>query len=292
MGSQMSGRATFLLGLLMLAKAAPVFAGAASDSPCERGWSAFPAELVSRPYLSDPLQPRFGVDLSNVSALDIEDSGDTRFGLRLGGRFGLVRYAPGAHPERPWQLDIEAGFYGQFDIDQNQDNLAWDGIYGLVLAKRMSERLDLRVALRHFSSHIGDEFEERTGRQRINYTREESLVGIAWKPVESWRLYWEAAWGHELRDPELQEPGRGQAGVEYRSPRPLFWRFSGYSALNLNAFEESEWKVDTTLQIGLSIPAGSREWRTGIEYYDGRVPLGQFFQARERWISLGLWLDL
>lgn len=283
---------TRLIAGLLLLIVVPGRAVAESAPPADSGWSAFPSDLLTRSYVADPLQPRFGISSLSVSKSEIDNAGESRLALRLGGRFGLVRFTPRNHPERPWQLNIEAGFLGQFDSDHNQDNIGWDGIYGLVLVKRLSERLDLKLAAKHVSSHVGDELQERTGRRRINYTREESIVGLAWWPVQSWRLYGEVARGHELRNPELQKPGRVQVGVEYESSRVLAWRLSGYAALDLNAFEESEWNADTTFQTGVSLASGLRTWRVGIEFHDGRPNLGEFFEERERWLGFGIWLDL
>lgn len=281
----------FCLAVLLLLLAAPPLAATrGGEASVETGWSAFPVELVSPPYLADPLQPRFGAALIEVSDSAIADTGSRRWALQLGGRFGLVRFAPPSRPERPWQLSIEAGFVGQFDIDNSQDNIGWDGIYGLVLARRLSDRFEVKLAVKHFSSHVGDELQERAGRSRINYTREESIFGVSWRPRQRWRLYGEAARGHELRNPEFQKPGRLQAGAE--CIRPLIWRLDGYAALDLNAFEESDWGIDTTVNVGVALPAGARTWRFGIEYRDGRPTMGEFFEDRERWVGLGVWLDL
>ena len=43
---------------------------------------------------------------------------------------------------------------------------------------------------------------------------------------------------------------------------------------------------------GIVYVQDERRWRFGIEYYDGRAQLGEFFQDDERYISIGLWLDL
>jgi hypothetical protein len=35
-----------------------------------------------------------------------------------------------------------------------------------------------------------------------------------------------------------------------------------------------------------------RTWRLGVELYDGRPNLGEFFQDSEAHVALGVWLDL
>jgi hypothetical protein len=45
--------------------------------------------------------------------------------------------------------------------------------------------------------------------------------------------------------------------------------------------------------VGVVHPAaGGGHWRVGFEYYDGRSPIGEFFQYRERHLAFGLWIDL
>lgn len=279
-------------GLVVLLVGLPLATSASDDvTSGVRGWTLFPDTLVSRPYVADPLQPRFRASLVSVADGSIAESGAERFDLALGGRFGLLRSTPGNRPERPWQLNIEAGFVGQFDRENSLDNIGWDGLYGLTLDKRLTDRSVLKIAVKHYSSHVGDELQERTGRKRINYTREETIVGLTWKPVESWRLYGEAAWGHELRTPELQEPWRLQAGLELASQHRLPAGMTWFAACDLGSFEESDWEIDATVQIGLAKLSGARTWRFGLEARDGRSPIGEFFRARERWVGLGIWLD-
>ena len=255
-------------------------------------WEAFPGRLLDAPYLADPLQPRFGATVVSVPDLSVSDTGDRRFGLHLGGRFGLVEHRRPERPEGAWQLSIEGGFYGQFDMDNNQDNVGWDGIYGLYVGKQLGRGMTLKLGAKHVSSHIGDELQERTSRQRIEYTREEAIIGLSRRWPAGWRGYVEAAWGYVLRTPELQDPGRLQAGLERRSAEPVFGRYGWYAAINLTSFEESDWSLDTTAHVGLAISSGGvREWRFGLAYHDGRVPLGEFFQDRERYVVLGFWLD-
>jgi hypothetical protein len=48
------------------------------------------------------------------------------------------------------------------------------------------------------------------------------------------------------------------------------------------------------LQAGLRFPLRhpGQVLRAGLEFYRGKSPLGEFFQARESHLALGFWLDL
>lgn len=245
------------------------------------------------PYVADPRRAGFGILRMSYSGTEIPDSGVQRFGLKLGSRFGLFRLQSGARPGRCLQVGIEAGFHGQFSVDRSYDNVGWDGIYGLVATFRPRDRLAFKLGTLHTSSHVGDEYAERTGRRRIGYTRHELVAGVHWPINDRWRSYTEAGWGYELRNRKLQEPGRLQLGVEYESAW-TFWgnRLRWYAAADSAATEERDWKISATLQVGLVLQDTERRWRLGLEHYDGRSLLGEFFRDDEIYTALGLWLDL
>jgi hypothetical protein len=244
-------------------------------------------------YLADPYRSVFA--LQRVTALDSEipQAGDRRWGLKLGGVFGLVRLYPAGDPERGWQLDFEGGVRGLFDVDNSTDNIGWDGVYSLQLAWKPNASVAWRIALHHNSAHIGDEYAERTGAERLDYTREELRVGVAAGQDTRWTVYADIGRAYTLRNGELQKPWRVQSGLQYTHPTELFGGALGaYGAVDVNAFEENDWDAALSLQAGIYIPAPHRVWRAGLELYDGRSTQGEFFFREERYVLLGLWLDL
>lgn len=251
----------------------------------EPSFQVFPPSNLYPGYVADPRRPEFGLTFLAVPDPAIPDSGDQRFGLKMGGRFGLLRV-------RGWQFDIEAGFTGQFDIDHSLDNIGWDGTYAFLLSRELGEGLAVQAGGKHISSHVGDEYAERTGRRRIDYTREEITAGLSWVAAPGWRTYAEAGWSFEPREDVGQEPGRLQVGLEHEAPGSLpGGRVGWYAAMDLGALEERGWQVDPTLQAGFLIPSGHRLWRVGLGYHDGTVPIGELFQVDERYVVLGLWLS-
>ena len=63
-------------------------------------------------------------------------------------------------------------------------------------------------------------------------------------------------------------------------------------ALDLQSWEERDWRLDLALQAGLRFDSLGRVWRLGVQYTDGRVPLGEFFQYTEAALAVGLWLEI
>ena len=74
-----------------------------------------------RPTISTPatsrtrLRPQNALTLQWLSDTEIPETGAQRFGLRLGGSFGIRRWHPEGEPHKGWQLSFEGGFAGQFD---------------------------------------------------------------------------------------------------------------------------------------------------------------------------------
>ncbi len=252
----------------------------------------FPDADFYPPYLADPMRAQSALILGPVLDSEIPESGDARFIVRLGGRFPLFRMHPEGEPELGLQLDFEGGFLGHFDISNSLDNIGWDGIFGLLLTWKPDPSLAFRVGTLHDSAHVGDEYSDRTGRTRIGYTRQEIVVGASWLASSQWRVYAEGGYGFSLDD--FQAPLRLQAGVEFTGQR-RFWngQFRWYGALDLGVYEESNWGVRTTTQLGIVLPTGrsSHRYRLALEYSDGRSTLGEFFHHEESYLGLGWYFD-
>jgi len=97
-----------------------------------------------------------------------------------------------------------------------------------------------------------------------------------------------------MRNVELQDPWRVEGGLEFEDAH-RFWkgRLGYYAAIDVTAYEESDWHRDITIQAGLLLPVTGlvRTYRFGIEYRDGRSIIGEFFQDKETYWALGLWID-
>lgn len=250
----------------------------------------FPPGDFYRPYAADPHRTGFGIQKLNVIEGKIPAAGSSRYALKAGGYFGVLRVQPEDDVETGVQLNIGGGLGGQFDLDHFQDNIGWNGHYGMILTAAPTAAVALKLGLQHVSGHIGDENVLSSQRGRIGYTRMELNAGGSWKINRQWRTYAEAGRGYELLNREFQKPGRVQYGLEYEY---LFWRNLGcYAAFDSSAMEERAWRFDKTLQLGLVSHTGHRSWRFGFEISKGRPTMVEFFPYTETYTSIGLWLDL
>lgn len=278
-------------------------AGAAGESDAStavieldsgRRLEVFPRGHLVRPWTADPQRPGSAILVGLYPDAEIEEGGEKRFTLALGGRFGLLRWLPAEPGGRTFQLNLEAGLDAQFDIDNSLDNIGWDGNYGLTVSTvGAGGRVGWTLGFLHTSAHLGDEWIERTGRERIDYTREELRLAVAFALRPAWRVYAEGAWGYILRNEELMDPLRFQAGVELEPPRRWIGGRAGwYAAVDLSSWEERDWRLDVALQVGVVLDSGGRVWRLGVAWRDGRVPLGEFFHLTESALTFGLWSEL
>lgn len=242
-------------------------------------------------YVADVRRSASSASYLAVEETDLPDSGDRIFLLSLGGRFPLLRRQPAGEAERGFQLEVEAGFRGEFDITESYDNVGWDGVYGLIATWRPRPRLALLLGVHHVSAHIGDEYAERTGRERLGYTREEARAGVAWRTRPGLWLYAEGAWGYDLRQEDLQEPGRAQLGLAWDSAGEASG-WGRFAALDAQAFEERDWESALSVTAGVRFRRAERVWRLGLHLYDGPAPLGELFLHDQRWAGVRLGVDL
>lgn len=244
-----------------------------------------PPTDIYPPYAADPRRSRHIIGL--VSAVDSELPGsqNLRWGLCIGGTYGVARYAK-------WQLDVEARFYSQFDIHYALDEIGHDGRLGVALNRELRSDLAFRVAFVHTSSHIGDEYLLRNNiTERLSSRKEEVGTGISWKINDRFRTYTDIGYGLNLGI--RNRPLRLQTGLEFEG-RPRFGAGRVYAALDATSFEENDYEISANLQTGIvySSAGSPRRYRFGIELYNGRSQLDTFFRSHERYAVIGMWLDL
>ena len=244
-------------------------------------------------YIASPNRAQTAfIPLAAVNS-EIPETGTQRFAIRMGGTIGVVRFHPEGDKDTGFQIDVEIGFAGQFDGSQSLDNIGWNGIFGFRGAYKPVKEFALHFGTLHNSAHIGDEYAERTGRQRIEYTREEIVVGASFWPIERWRFYSDLGVGFGQED--FQEPLRVNLGAECSGDES--WWFAGvpwYAAFDLDSFQERDWRPAVAGQVGIIVDApeqGSRV-RFAFEAFTGRSWRGEFSFSDETYIGFGVFYDL
>ena len=249
----------------------------------------FPSGDVYPVYIADPHRPTNTLEEAFIAAGELPDAHGPLTRLAGGGRFGVVRIRPATPGGRSWQVSIEAGLDALFDSRNRLDVVGWDGNYGVTITTASGSPIALKIALLHISAHLGDEYQERTGRPRINYTREEVSVGAAWRWSHRWRAYVESGMGFRRGD-TLLEPWRVQWGVEHESAAGR--RIGRYAAADFSSMQEREWRVDASVELGIVLRGGGRTSRILLQWHDGRPTANEFFGESISTLSMALRIDL
>ena len=270
-----------------LAEPIPVDEAAASaakdGAPGPRGSAQlFPSDgLLYDPYLAAPRQSRMGVKL--IFPVGGDDR-NRKIENALGLHRSVVRWSAEGEPAAGTEVQFEAGVFARFDIKEHWDMDASDWRFGIPVVHRDGD-LAWKIHLYHLTSHLGDEYIDRTGSEHITYHLEEAAFGVSWDVSAGSRLYGEA--GVAIYAGPDTDNGRVQVGWEWVGSKASTG-LSPYFALDIQARHEQEWTPGKTAALGL---AYGTHVRLGVEYYHGRDTQTQFLDERVHYVALNLAID-
>lgn len=221
--------------------------------------------------------------------------GDSRFGneaeaeVALGENFPVLALRGGA---RPITLGFGSQVYARFSLTDGRDALiSNDWVVGLNATAHL-DRWAFTVETYHESSHLGDEYEDRFGAKRLDWTRE-VVAGWASYSIGPWRATGSASYA--LRDElKLRRPGAA-FGLDYRPPqRPRGGAVRPVGGLYLDANAATSWRVSSSLKAGIALRAapGGREIGLALIAHDGLSTQRQFFRKDSRYLGLEIRFDL
>lgn len=252
--------------VLLLAPATPALAQAEAEAPRRpAGWLPFP------PPLASPLEPHTRLAPVRVSR------GDRRrwVGLvDLGDRVALPLAGAGEGGPVALAASVAGGVFSRFDLEGAGNELV-EAHYrvGVRLRARLG-RLEGRLELRHVSSHLGDEFLERTGRAPVSTSREGVELLIQGRPGPGLRVY--GGPGLVVRSTEGLDAPSVRGGVEWRPRGPRWGAFVPYASAEAFAWEELGW--DPTLASEAGVAFGGGHFRLALTAGTGPSRAEQFFR--------------
>lgn len=237
--------------------------------------------MLYEPYIAAPRQSRTAVKMQ----YPLGDGRNVKIENTLGFQRSVLRWTSEEKPAEGTELEFEAAVFARFDLHEKYDMDASDWRFGIPLVHRDGD-FAWKIHLYHMTSHLGDEYIERTGAEQSPYHLEEAAFGLSWDASTGSRFYGEAAAAIYTGEPT--ESGRFQAGWEWVGGK---WSsgFAPYLAADVQARKEQDWTPGATLAVGV---AYGRDFRFGVEYYNGRDPQTQFMLERIRYLSVGLSMDL
>jgi hypothetical protein len=250
----------------------------------------FPQSQLFYPSMASPKEPR-----THVTYLRLKLTGDSiNIGsVGFGDSFGLVRWS-GWGEDDAWQLSISGAVLAQFNLDaSSMDLINADYIIGFPLSYRNGS-WSARARLFHQSSHLGDEFLLQPQKPELKVTR----MNLSFETIEllgAWEwegLQFTAGPSYILHTDTDLKRSSVQASIDYQSRKPVFKpTIRLFAGVLCHAWEETDWNPDVNVKAGVNIRspyAGKRGVQIFGEYYNGKLPFGQFYKLRAEYYGAGI----
>lgn len=245
----------------------------------DAGWQIDPGSSPYPGYMADPRAPRMRIGIGAVDT-EIPDTTGGRLFLDAGTRYTLARFMPEGPAAKPFWIDLEGGIFMQLDAGESADSLGWDGLFGITAVRELNQRFVVRGGYRHLSSHIGDEYIERTGRARVSYDRDALVLGASYRPMPRLTAYVEPSAAFSVGNRDRQDPLTLDTGAQYRWPQASGSGgavISRYAALHAQLNQETDWEPGVTAKLGWAVRGNAQTTlRFEAEAYTGRAVLGEF----------------
>ena len=203
------------------------------------------------PPLASPLEPHTRLAPVHISR------GDRRrwVGLvDLGDRIAIPLARPREGRPLAVAASVAGGVFSRFDLEDNGNELV-EAHYrvGVRLRARLGGVVG-RLELRHVSSHLGDEFLERTGRAPVSTSREGVELLVQGRPGRDLRVY--GGPGLVVRSTEGLDAPSVRGGLEWRPGGPGSGGFVPYASVEAFAWEELDWDPSLTSEAGVAFGGG------------------------------------
>lgn len=216
------------------------------------------------------------------SLFGLEQEGD----VSVGENVPVVRLGDG---DRAPFLGLTIRVTGRFSLDDPKSALiSNDWVVGAhAVADRGPTRLAVEVF--HESSHLGDEYAERFGVRRSDWTREAVALwlrhGLGSVAVSAKGTY-TVIGGRGLK------PATVGIGAEYRRKRPsLGTRLEPSLSVFTESVEDAGWKMTTSGRVGVDLVGATGRVGLGLVYLNGLSSQRQFYGIRSRYYGFELRFD-
>jgi hypothetical protein len=195
--------------------------------------------------------------------------------------------------ERPIALGFGSQVYARFSLSDPKSSLiSHDWVVG-VNATAALGRWDVTLELYHESSHLGDEYGDRFGVHRLDWTREVGALWVGYR-AGGWRLSGSASYVL-LDELDLDPPGFAVA-VDWRGgplTRMLDGQIRPVAGIYTEAVGATNWRVSTSAKLGISAALGQRSGvRIALIAHDGLSTQRQFFRSESRYVGMEVRFDL
>lgn len=223
--------------------------------------------------------------------------GDSDFGaepeadVAIGENFPVLALREGP---KPVTLGFGTQVYGRFSLGDKKSALISNDWVVELNTTALLGAWSLTGEVYHESSHLGDEYSERFGETRLDWTRE---VAAAWVTYGRGPLRLTGNLSYVVIDQlDLDRPG-GALAADYEG-RP-FGRLLGapvraVGGVFFESWAATNWRVSTSAKLGVALAraGGGREIGLAVIAHDGLSTQRQFFRRESRYIGGELRFDL
>lgn len=187
------------------------------------------------------------------------------------GRSGAARPGPSL------AASVAGAAFSRFDLEENSNEFIEAHFrVGVRLLARL-RGLEARAEIYHVSSHLGDEFLQRTGREPISTSREGIELLAQARPVGALRIY--GGPGLVVRSTEELDRASVRAGAEWRNPEVRWGPFRPYVSAELFSWDELDWDPLVSSEAGVSFGDGT--YRLALTAGTGPSRAEQFFREED-----------
>jgi hypothetical protein len=234
-----------------------------------------------------PERPRFVVPDSAAAAREVQAVAS------LGATLPLLKLA--TWREGGAVLVGQGGVLARFRIERpSRDDMGQDWFVALPVEARW-RAWSGRFRPSHRSAHIGDEFADATGAQRIEFGGEALDVHVA-RDIASTRIYAGGSWiwySYTQRESFLRELDRGdrfiaQLGLDGAWGTRPGGRADLIGSVDVQFAERTGWRRQLSAVGGIRWRGPLQALELVVRVYDGPSAMGQFFATPERFVALEL----
>jgi len=269
-------------------------------------------------YLADPLAPRFEGAIQNVKYSDISyedeinNGGDysNRIYIIAGSKMTLFSFINKQKPDMAFGFEIAASFPLYMEA-AGFDFMGVDGIFHFAITGQLNKYLNFRLAKHHICTHRGDEYTTGIVTTPVDfdpnietlYVRDDYMISLAYKPLvhfihENFNFF--QVYGDFL----FFWPGKDFLGERQNKPeRYAYLGFQGgaeleyyfhntklggvFSAFNISSYQANGYSTNINLVGGYILPQqrNKKKVRFGLQYYDGRGLLNEFYNRHDKFVS-------
>jgi hypothetical protein len=280
-----------------------------------------------RTYLADPLGNRFeaGAQYFQYADYDYVDA-INQGGKYMGhltvfpaARLSLFQFRPKSNPKLG--IEAELGVMTPCHMRQgNNDFIGLDGVYYFAIAANPTEWLSLRFSKHHICTHIGDEYPRRITTSvtdkdpmfKQGPTMDDLRWAVSLRPLwflhrpglDIMRVYGEVGYfdpGGDFLGMRKSMPNpfaymnyMGGAELEYYFTQKLKWIGGVFVAGNISAYQQNGFGKNINFTAGYILPQERNKLRLrlGIQIYNGRSLVNEFYNRKEKFVAAYMAFDV